>query len=710
MQFLSPLYLLGAFAVAAPILIHLIRRRKETVVAWAAHRFLVAATRKLQKRRRVEDLLLLLLRCLLFLLLALLFARPFFPAPDEAVVEEGGRLVLLVDASASMGLGDGVKTVFDRAKEAVDEVLAGLPESTGVSLILFGGRAYPLVGAPTSDHDLIRGEMARQHPLPETSNLAAGLSAALRQASGEGSGKIVLITDGQAEAWSDAARLSELARQAREASVDIVLRPVEGRGAVRNLGVAGLELLQKRPVAGQALRVRALVRNGGPSESEPARLLLEKEEGVPFQEAPIPALAPGEVTAMEFTLRFEEEGAHLLTARLPGDTFPDDDRRSIGLQVASATRVGIVEGRHSAGTRIPPGFFLSAAAVPVDDAARDGFPVEAEVVRPDLLRDRERLAGYDVLVLTGIRELDTEQAESLRDFLDRGGGLWINPPSDEDAAARFVRDPVVAELIGGAGLSLDSGSGDRPSGPPYAHPVTAAWNDASAGSLEGIFADRYLAIAPTDTMRPVLRLRNGDLLFATSRYRKGRVFLSALPMDGEWSNLPLAAPFVPLVQRSLDWLSGVSTAPREVAPGESWSTAVDDERVGRSFHVRRPGAGDGVELAGKVEFRDGRARISFSNTRQLGRYELFLDPDGPAVGAFGVNLPPSESDLRAVEAPAADLLGGETGKSVGGASASPGWWLRFTRALPDLTFVLAVLILIAALLESHLAHRFSRPR
>jgi hypothetical protein len=72
------------------------------VVAWAAHRFLIAVTKKLQKRKRIEDLILLLLRCFLLILLALLFTRPFFTSDENILVDESGTLVVLVDASASI--------------------------------------------------------------------------------------------------------------------------------------------------------------------------------------------------------------------------------------------------------------------------------------------------------------------------------------------------------------------------------------------------------------------------------------------------------------------------------------------------------------------------------------------------------------------------------------------------------------------------------
>jgi hypothetical protein len=216
---------------------------------------------------------------------------------------------------------------------------------------------------------------------------------------------------------------------------------------------------------------------------------------------------------------------------------------------------------------------------------------------------------------------------------------------------------------------------------------------------------------PSATMQPVLKLRNDDFLFGAAIYRQGRVFLSAIPIDNEWSDLPLAAQFVPLVQRTISWLSGQVPPPSELLPGQAWSTELAIDEVGRSFYVAAAGEEDDLEVAGKVEFREGSAQVAFSDTRRLGRYTLSLEEGGAPVGAFGVNLNPAESDLRRIDAAALAWFGaGSEPAEAEQATAEPGWLARFARSLPDLWILLAVLLLIGALTESFLAHRFSQPR
>ena len=76
MSFLNPIMLAGLAAIAVPIIIHLLNRRKFQKVVWAAMRFLRISVEQNQRRMRIEDMILLILRCLLVALLALALARP----------------------------------------------------------------------------------------------------------------------------------------------------------------------------------------------------------------------------------------------------------------------------------------------------------------------------------------------------------------------------------------------------------------------------------------------------------------------------------------------------------------------------------------------------------------------------------------------------------------------------------------------------------
>ena len=67
----------GLAAASAPLIIHLLNRRKFREVPWAAMRFLLAAVRKNSRRIQIEQWLLLAVRTLVIILVVTAMAKPF---------------------------------------------------------------------------------------------------------------------------------------------------------------------------------------------------------------------------------------------------------------------------------------------------------------------------------------------------------------------------------------------------------------------------------------------------------------------------------------------------------------------------------------------------------------------------------------------------------------------------------------------------------
>ena len=113
MSFLNIIMLGGLAAVAVPIIIHLLNRRKFQKVVWAAMRFVKTSVERNQRRMRVEDMILLVLRCLLLALLAIALARPAFKSGGADLLGQSKvTAVVVLDNSASMGTTDGTASRF----------------------------------------------------------------------------------------------------------------------------------------------------------------------------------------------------------------------------------------------------------------------------------------------------------------------------------------------------------------------------------------------------------------------------------------------------------------------------------------------------------------------------------------------------------------------------------------------------------------------
>ncbi len=208
MNFLVPAFLAGLSALAVPVLIHLIRREKRTVVEFPSLMFLQRIPVRTVRRQRLRHLLLLLLRCVALALLVLAFARPFVSRRAAAAVGAGATLrVVLIDRSWSMGAADH----WARAKAAAHDAVRGLGANDRAVLIAFAGDAAALT-EPTSE----RASLDRAIDSLKLSDQGTRYARAIRLA-GEVMARtnlprqeIVLISDFQRAGWSarDDVRLS----------------------------------------------------------------------------------------------------------------------------------------------------------------------------------------------------------------------------------------------------------------------------------------------------------------------------------------------------------------------------------------------------------------------------------------------------------------------------------------------------------------------
>src|SRR5688572_22196092 len=120
MSFLYPAFLIGALAIAIPIVLHLLRRDIAPEVPFTAVRLLRRAPIERSQRRRLREILLLTARVAALLLLAMAFARPF--AASSAT---GALRIVAVDRSFSMGGSGRFERALTQARTAIDAAAVG---------------------------------------------------------------------------------------------------------------------------------------------------------------------------------------------------------------------------------------------------------------------------------------------------------------------------------------------------------------------------------------------------------------------------------------------------------------------------------------------------------------------------------------------------------------------------------------------------------
>ncbi|KRT63411.1 MAG: hypothetical protein XU10_C0011G0023 [Chloroflexi bacterium CSP1-4] len=175
MPFLAPLALAGLAFIPLIVAFYLLRLRRteRTVSSTYLWQQLVRDLEANAPWQRLRRSLLLILQLLLVAVLVLAAARPFL----ERTAGLARDLVLVVDASASMGATDVFPDRLSAAKRAAIEALAGLPADGRVSIVAAGETARVVANEVTD-----RGRAADAIEGIRLSNASGDLGDALKLA------------------------------------------------------------------------------------------------------------------------------------------------------------------------------------------------------------------------------------------------------------------------------------------------------------------------------------------------------------------------------------------------------------------------------------------------------------------------------------------------------------------------------------------------
>ena len=141
-MFLNLAMLAGIGAAVIPLVVHLLARARHKEVEWGAMMFLEGAAAPQTHAARLKQWLLLAMRMVMVGVLATALARPVLRSAQAGTAggEAPASVVIVVDRSFSMGFEEAGRTRFDKAREAVLQILAGLRKGDEVALVLAGER------------------------------------------------------------------------------------------------------------------------------------------------------------------------------------------------------------------------------------------------------------------------------------------------------------------------------------------------------------------------------------------------------------------------------------------------------------------------------------------------------------------------------------------------------------------------------------------
>jgi hypothetical protein len=724
MSFLNPFLLAGATAVAVPILIHLLNRRKFQRVVWGAMRFIKASVDQNQRRMQIEDLILLALRCLILALLALALSRPAMKSSSTDLFGQTKvTAVLLIDNSLSMGASDGAETRFDKARKAAEQALDALPAGSSTAILLASDIAQGLIPEPTFDLNLARKTIREARLSDRASDLAPAVQKAVETLQGRAAlrKEIYLVTDGQAAGWHHLADIRKAFEQTQAEIRSHIL--FVGAKEERNLAVSGLSVAGGLTPVNRPIRFEVQVTNFGKEEAKNIRVSLAIGSEPAGDEITVPLIRPGETVGVSLFGRLRTEGFHSVTARIPDDHLPADNRRTVVCRALREARVLLVDGAPGAEPRDSQTFILGHALVPVPPLDREGHFIKTTTVTGAEL-PATRLDDFDAIVLANVADFPEATVQSLGQYLKRGGGLMIFPGAKVNAG--FYNDVLFARhAILPAALGAPEGNAEQEEKfftlqtRNYEHPVTALWNNPGAGTLgsarffrafklEPAAANAKPASGEAGPARVVLRYAEGAPAVMERAWGLGRVFLFSSTADTAWNDLPVRPAFLALVQRLLGSLVQRQDEGLNVPVGQEFSRQVSLDLVSRDAQIAGPAAAAAREMR-RVELLNGVPTIRFATTDLGGAYEVVVN-DPPTVIRFAAQPDARESDLAGLALEEREKIGAVARVLDWTPTVSLRELVEKERVGTEFWLPLALLVLALAALETGLAQWFSRAK
>lgn len=617
MWFLNPLFWLGISAVAAPVLVHLVRRTRARKIEFPALLFVRQVPQRTIRRRTLRNLILLLLRCLAILLIVLAFTRPFFTSRSAAKENDAaGATVILIDSSLSMRREQLFAAALQRAESIIDE-----RRDERLALMTFGNR-YEVTSRFTADKNGLRSLLKSLSAGWEGTDYEQALRGAeslFSELKVGGPKRIVLISDFQATGWNQARATFKLSNDLQLMTVDVGGNHPAPNIAVTNVDAHGV-------IFGQKYIQNLAVQVSNFSDTPRDRLAIDfqiNDQTVDKREV---SLNARDVKVVEFTGFNLAEGANRCAIEIAAGDFAPDNKFYFSIRREVPARALIIE---SASRGRSDSFYLQNAL-----GLNEELPFSFTLKSAGAV-DPAGISEYALVILNDSGTLSPALGDSIVRFVEAGGQLIISTGPRTDANSFNGSLNRIAPATLGDAAQPKPGDGVALTDIKFDHPIFEVFRES--GRLAAVRVFGYWNTEPRPKAAVLARYEDGSAALIEANAGKGRVLLFTSSLGPSWNDLSLTPLYLPFVHQMVRYAGS-----REEG---SWYALGQTFRVAKEFGGGPPAVDSpgGTRLTENRLTPDGDLLVT---GRQPGFYRLRYSarPDFAAV-----DLDPAEGDFTKLD-------------------------------------------------------------
>ena len=687
--FINPvLFTAGLIAISAPIIIHLLNRRRFKRVDWAAMDFLLEAQRLNKRRVKLEELILLILRCLAIILIGLFLARPSLNVDMRGVLKaEQTERVIVLDDSLSMGSGGKEEVPIERLSNVLEKGINAILNNNDQDLITIVRTTDPNRFNPNAvalNEDSISNLLNGFKEI-KASDQRGDLISALNHVNDSFDSKevnfnkvVYLMTDLRLTDWESinstdmGQGVPDLIKKISEKSAGFYIVDL-GSGNERNLSIESVAPLDKALVNEVPSDFEVNVRNYSNSTVSDIEVNFSAKGSLPLKKT-ISNIDPGALASVQFTYTFNEDlndvsfvpiEISLSDTLSEGvDSLSADNKYFFPASVTKGIRTLIVDGDPSGVSGRGESFYLANALAP-----RGPAPSGVQImVMEEADFQSSDISQYDVIFIANLYRINEDIVSKLKGWVSSGGGLvfLLGDQIDEDV----YNDLLFKDGEGLLPLKLlNVGGDDKEEAWVYFkkekenHPLFRFFEGDNNQLLDEVKVFRWwntefdsdfdennpsniiASFNPTEDSVAIAEKQIGD----------GRVLAMTTPLDNDWSNFPEnGASFLITAQELVRYMSPNIVSDGIISVSEPINHIVDVRKFRQQAKIITPDLSDASQVdalpvgGNKGEFD---WMINFEQTKNQGIYEIQkekADGSGNFSVLFAANTDQLESNLKRI--------------------------------------------------------------
>jgi len=666
MQFLYPAFLFALITLAIPVIIHLFNFRRYQKVYFSNVQFLKEIQEQQASRRNLKERLILAARLLALLFLVLAFARPFVPGKNAVNSGKQQVVSIFVDNSYSMQTLNKEGTLLDEAKRRAKEIASAYNINDRFQLLTqdFEGKHQRLLS-----RDEFNDAVDAVKISPESRNLQQVINRqqSLLDEQHNTIPSVYIISDFQKN-------LAGTKSVKADSSVHYSLIQLKA-SELPNVAVDSVWLLTAvhRPGESEKLVVKLHNYAGEKAEKIPLKLVINGTQK---------ALGSFSVDARSVqidTLSFSglQSGWQRGGIQLQDNPVTFDNQFWFTFNVTRQLPVLLIDG----GTANP---FLKAVF--------DTDPFFAAKRVADGNVDYAALGTYPLIVISDIKTISTGLAQQLKTYVAKGGTLVVFPADEAD----LVNYKAFLQPMNAAWPEKLMAEPTKVSSINLQNQVFKNIFENYPQNPDLPTANKYYQLSSASRGESLMQLPGNQPFWSGYSSGKGKVYVSAVPLNDAYSNLQRHALFVPVMFR-IALLSG-HDQPLFYTLGQDESIEVLPVALNEKQVLKL--AKGGQTVIPDARQQEGSTELFISDQLQeTGIYELKKQDSVLSVLAFNDNR--KESDMSYLAATELKQLFPQAGNIwQPGAASIKGQVteLNFGLQLWKLCIILALIFLAAEIL------------